>query len=202
VTIEPSDTNWDARLRDADPTVAEEIFARFSNRLAGLARQHLHQRLAARLDEQDVVQSALRTFFRRAAKGEFRIDTSTDLWRLLARITVVKAREQARFHTAQQRNVAAETPATGSDLLPIPAAEPGPLEQAVLIDQIEALLAGLPPLYGQLLQSRLEGGTVMAIADELGLSRQSVYRMLDFLGRRFAQLHPEAGRALDRKETS
>jgi DNA-directed RNA polymerase specialized sigma24 family protein len=187
---------WDERLRGADPAVGEEIFARFAERLARLARQHLSQRLAARVDDQDVVQSALRTFFRRSAQGEFRIDSSTHLWRLLARITVLKARQQARFHTAQQRSVAAEAPQPEHAGFALLAHDPGPVEQAALLDQIEALLDGLPPLYGQLLQCRLEGGTVVAIAAELGLSRQSVYRMLDVLEGRFTQLDPEAGREM------
>jgi hypothetical protein len=181
--------DWNGPLREA----ADEIFARYSERLARLARQHLSNRLAARLDEQDVVQSALRTFFRRSERGEFHIDTSSQLWRLLARITIVKAREQGRFHTAGVRDVAAEAGQQSAEPPPLAAPEPGPDDQVTLCDQIESLLAGLPEAYGQLLRCRLEGAQVSTIATDMGLSRQSVYRMLAVLARRFVGQHPEAG---------
>jgi RNA polymerase sigma factor (sigma-70 family) len=185
---------WAERLRRGDPEAAEQVFARYAERLARLASRHLSPRLAARLDGADVVQSALRTFFRRSAQGEFRIDSSNELWRLLARITLRKAQALARRHQADKRDVRAEMPASAERGCPeIPAGEPGPIEQAVLADQVEALLADLPPLYGELLQCRLQGQAVTDIARELGLSRQSVYRMLNLLQQRFRNLDPDQG---------
>src|SRR6516162_16394 len=102
------------RLRDGDPQAAEEIFARYAQRLTALAEQHLSRKLAARLDGQDVVQSVFRTFFRRSAAGEFRIDSSDELWRLLVQITLQKARAKARHHTAAVRDVTAEAPGGGA----------------------------------------------------------------------------------------
>jgi DNA-directed RNA polymerase specialized sigma24 family protein len=87
------------------------------------------------------------------------------------------------------RDVRAEVPADDEPARPeTPAAEPGPEEQAVLIDQVEALLDGLPPQYGDLLRSRLEGRSVTDIAQEMGLSRQSVHRMLNLLQQRSEEL--------------
>ena len=43
--------------------------------------------LQQREDPEDVVQTVLRTYFRRAALGEFQIADSSDLWALLAKIT-------------------------------------------------------------------------------------------------------------------
>src|SRR5690348_2853158 len=91
---------WDEGLRGADPGIAEEIFARYARGLVRVAQQHLSRKVAGRVDGEDVVQSALRTFFRRGERGDFRIDSSGQLWRLLVRITLMKARAQARFHTA------------------------------------------------------------------------------------------------------
>ena len=85
-----------------------EVFARYARRLALLAARRLSQRVAARADGEDVVQSVFRTFFRRCARGDFRIDGSADLWRLLVTITVRKARASARRHTAGRRDVNAE----------------------------------------------------------------------------------------------
>jgi RNA polymerase sigma-70 factor (ECF subfamily) len=192
MTPDDAQEDWNERLRRGDPVAAEEVFARYSAQLACLAGQNLSPRLAARLDSADVVQSAFRTFFRRCGQGEFHIDSSTQLWRLLARITLLKARAHARRHLADQRDVRAETPGDDVAIRALASSsEPGPAEQAVLLDQIEALLEGLPPQYGELLQRRLQGHSVSDIAREMDLSRQSVHRMLNVLQERFQDLDPD-----------
>jgi RNA polymerase sigma-70 factor (ECF subfamily) len=175
------------RLRRGDPQAAEEVFARYAQRLTSLAEQHLSRKLAGRLDGADVVQSVFRTFFRRSAAGEFRIDSSDELWRLLVRITLQKARAKGRHHTAGVRDVAAEEPGGGAALLLHAVThEPGPAEAAALVDQIETLLRGLPALYCDLLRLRLEGYSVSDTATQLGVSRRTVHRALQFLQQRLA----------------
>ncbi len=61
------------RCRAGDPEAAHQLFAAYARRLTGVADQHLSRKLAGREDGEDVVQSVFRTFFRRAAAGEFRI---------------------------------------------------------------------------------------------------------------------------------
>src|SRR5438132_1596809 len=78
----------DDRLRRRDPAAAEHVFARYAGQLVRVAEQHISRRLAGRVDGEDVVQSVFRTFFRRAEAGQFRIDSSVQLWQLLVRITV------------------------------------------------------------------------------------------------------------------
>ena len=176
------------RLRGGDAEAAEEVFARYAQRLTALAEQQLSRKLAARLDGADVVQSVFRTFFRRSSAGEFRIDSSAELWRLLVQITLQKARAYGRQHTAGVRDVAAEEPGGGAAFLrEIVAHEPGPEEAAVLIDQIETLLRGLPPLYCDLLQLRLEGYSVSDTATRLGVSRRTVHRGLHLLQQRLTR---------------
>jgi RNA polymerase sigma factor (sigma-70 family) len=176
------------RLRGGDPRAADEIFARYAQRLTCLAGQQLSRKLAARLDGADVVQSVFRTFFRRSAAGEFRIDTSDELWRLLVQITLQKARAYGRQHTAGLRDVAAEAPGGGAELLMKAVAhDPGPEEAAALIDQIEELLRGLPALYRVLLELRLAGHSVSDIATRLGISRRTVHRGLNLLQQRLTR---------------
>jgi DNA-directed RNA polymerase specialized sigma24 family protein len=50
-----------------------------------------------------------------------------------------------------------------------------------LVDQIEAILDGLPPLHGNVLNLRLEGRSPTEISEQLGVSRQTVYRVLELL---------------------
>jgi RNA polymerase sigma factor (sigma-70 family) len=177
-----------ARLRGGDPQAAAEVFARYAQRLTFLAEQQLSRKLAARLDGADVVQSVFRTFFRRSIAGEFRIDSSAELWRLLVQITVQKARSYGRQHTAGVRDVAAEVPGGGAaQLLEAVTHEPGPEEAAALVDQIEELLRGLPALYCDLLQLRLEGHSVSDTAVRLGVSRRTVHRGLRLLQQRLSR---------------
>src|SRR5262249_20272421 len=187
----PDPAPWGERLRAGDPRAAEQIFERYARRLARLAEQHLSQRLAGRVDGEDVVQSVFRTFFRRSAAAGFRIDTSSELWRLLVKLTVLKAPAKGRFHSAERRDVRARRPAGGDAWLPAAAArDPGPEDAAALADQVAALLDGLPELYGDILERRLRGEAVVDTARALGVSRQTIYRALDLLQKRLAALDP------------
>ena len=51
-----------ARLRAGDNAAAAEVFRRFANRLIGLARTHLDARVRQKVDPEDVMQSALKSF--------------------------------------------------------------------------------------------------------------------------------------------
>jgi RNA polymerase sigma-70 factor (ECF subfamily) len=173
------------RLAGGDPRAAEAIFQRYAGNLVRVAAEHLNRKLAGRVDGEDVVQSVFRTFFRRSVAGEFTIDSSDQLWRLLVTITLRKARAKARFHTAGVRDACVEA-AGGGEVKPADVAspDPGPEDAAVLVDQIEALLRGLPPLYPELLELRLQGHTVIETAARLGVSRQTVHRALNLLQQR------------------
>jgi RNA polymerase sigma-70 factor (ECF subfamily) len=176
------------RLRTGEPRAAEELFARYANRLISLADQNLSRKLAPRLDGADVVQSVFRTFFRRSAAGEFHIDGSDELWRLLVQITLQKVRAKARQHTAGVRAVTVEEPGGGAAFLARALAhEPGPAEVAAFVDQIETLLLGLPTLYGDILRLRLEGHSISDAAPKLGVSRRTVHRALQLLQHRLSE---------------
>ena len=76
--------------RAGDETAAARLYGRYAQQLLRLAEQHLSRRLSGRVDEEDVVQSVFRTFFRRSGGGEFQIDSSAQIWKLLVKITVLK----------------------------------------------------------------------------------------------------------------
>ncbi len=185
--MNPDDSipGWLTRWQAGDPEAAGLLFANYGKRLTRLAEQHLSRRLAGRVDGEDVVQSVFRTFFRRSAAGEFRIDSTVEIWRLLVKITLLKARATARFHMRTKRDVRAEVD-HGEDawLFEATAVEPGPAEAVALVDQIESLLRGLPPLYAELLDLRLQGIAAEDIGSRLNVSRRTVYRALTLLQQR------------------
>src|SRR5947199_272083 len=98
------------RYRRHDEAAAEALFCRYAERLTRLARVRLSRRLAARVDTEDVVLSAYRSFFVLARAGGVALRQSGDLWRLLVRITLRKVCRSARRHRADCRSVERERP--------------------------------------------------------------------------------------------
>jgi len=110
---------------------------------------------------------------------------------LLVQITLQKVRAYGRQHTAGMRDVAAEAPDGATLLLEAVAHEPGPAVAAALVDQIEAVLRGMPALYCDLLQLRLEGYSVSDTAARLRVSRRTVHRGLRLLQERLTRMKGE-----------
>ena len=97
------------RLRAGAPDAAGEIFRRFARRLIGLARLHLDARLRQKIDPEDVMQSALKSFFIRHAGGAFDLDSWDSLWSLLTVITLRKCGHKLEHFQAACRDVRRET---------------------------------------------------------------------------------------------
>ena len=172
------------RWQSGDEEAANQLFQIYSSKLTGLAGKHLSDRLARRADSEDVIQSVMRTFFNRSARGEFNINNSGELWRLLVTITLAKVRDLARRHTAAKRDVQAEVGGGSDWMLESLAGEPGPVEAAALVDQIETILRGLPDAHGEILALALAGYSRTEVAEKMKVSRQTVYRVLTLLRER------------------
>jgi RNA polymerase sigma factor (sigma-70 family) len=188
--MEDSDpvADWIRRCNAADPHAAELLFARYASRLTQIAEQHLSRRIAAREGGEDVVQSVFRTFFRRSAEGQFQIDSSAQLWRLLVKITLQKVRTRARHHSAKKRSAAAEVrPEDDSWVAEALGREPDPAAAAELVDLMEVMLNDMPPLYCRVLELRLQGVAPAHVARELSISRNTVYRALDLFKQRLIE---------------
>jgi RNA polymerase sigma factor (sigma-70 family) len=180
--------DWMRRWGAGDPRAAELLFARYGERLTQVAEQHLSRKLAAREGGEDVVQSVFRTFFRRSAEGQFQIDTSAQVWRLLVKITLQKVRTRARYHATKKRSAAAEVqPEEDSWVAEALAREPDPAAAAELVDLMEALVQGVPPLYCRVLELRLQGMVPADVARELSISRNTVYRALELFKQRLTE---------------
>jgi RNA polymerase sigma-70 factor, ECF subfamily len=179
--------------QDEPDLAVARLFERHAQRLAHLAERHLSRELSSRVDGEDVVQSVFRTFFRRCSLGEFKIDSSAQIWQLLAKITLLKARAVGRFHTAEKRDVGFEARSRDAFLKGAVTREPGPAEAVALVDQIEVLVRDLPPLYRDLLELRLRGFAVSEIAQELSVSRRTVQRALNLLQERLSKAAAEIG---------
>ena len=173
-----------ARFRTGDEQAAEELFHRYVGRLTALAQKRLSDRLARRVDADDIVQSAYRSFFIHARDGAYSLKESGDLWRLLVVITLNKLRRQVERNTAGKRAMnneqssRADTSATSLRPEAV-AAEPSPDEALAVVEEVQELMKGLTPSQCQMLQLRLQGHTVDEIAAQVNRSERGVRRLLD-----------------------
>ena len=175
----PSDELLLHRLKSGDERAADEVFHRYVDRLTALARSRLSQRLAARLNADDVVMSAYRSFFVRAKQGAFALEAGGDLWRLLVEITLHKLYRQASHHSAKKRSVARE--AAQPDGRPHRAVNTGPTaDQAVAAaEELALAMRELSDNARAALELRLQGHELNEIAKQLGCSERTVRRWLD-----------------------
>src|SRR5262245_30019452 len=80
-----------SRLKAGDVAAARQLWHVISSRLLGLARKKLPRGALGVGNEEDVVQSALASFFHGLEGGKFpRLHDRNDLWHLLAVITARK----------------------------------------------------------------------------------------------------------------
>ncbi len=170
--------------RAGDENAARQLFDRYVDRLLALARKRISNRLGARVDPDDIVQSVFRTFFGRAKAGQFQIEREEDLTKLLVRITVHKTLRQAEFHQAGKRDIGAETAQeeetpSGNRLTPVLAREPTPEEAVEFLDQLEHFLNQLSPQERQILELRMQGFSTEEIAQRLGTYDRKVRRFLE-----------------------
>ena len=148
-----------------------DIDRRFRERLCRLVEREIGRRFTAREDPEDVVQSALRSFFRGIKERRFHIDHSGALWRLLETITRRKILKHVEYHTAEKRHPEVEAPLRGELF---PNRDPTPEEAAQMTDLVQKVLAGLDSPYPEILRMRLEGHSDSAIAARIGFTRAAV----------------------------
>ena len=172
---------WLQRLLDGEQEVVSEFWTQYGDRLGKLAGRQLNPKLQRRVEADDVVQSACRTFFRRAEAGQFNLEESESLWRLLCAIVINKARMKVRFHLQDKRGVnREEDPGAAGDDRPVDlgvAATKAPDEIAELNDQFEFLMAGLDDEEKQIIQLKLEDLTNGEISKRMDCSERTVRRI-------------------------
>jgi RNA polymerase sigma-70 factor (ECF subfamily) len=165
-------------FRQGSEEAARELYERYVDRLIPLARQRLSDRLARRVDAQDVVQSVFRTFFNRVRNDRFTVEGPDDVYKLLCGITLRKALRQVAYHTAAKRDIHRERAAgTGrmaeADQKVDPT--PSPLAVNAFVEQLENFLEQLRPEQRQILELRLQGYGPREIAQQLGVLEHKVF---------------------------
>ena len=165
---------WIEGLRSGNNEVVRSFCEQFGPALQQVADRRMSPALKRRVGADDVVQSVCRTFFRRAARGEFEMSRRDDLWRLLCAVTLTKVREAERFHRRQRRSMRREveidrepTARMGADTL-----------EAEFADELDRLLTMLDDVQRKVVALRLEDCSTEEIAKTLRCSTRTVRRIL------------------------
>jgi eukaryotic-like serine/threonine-protein kinase len=164
-------------FQDGRSDAATAIFDRYVARLLALARSRIGPKLKRRVDAEDIVQSAYRSFFVHAKGEEYQLAEAGDLWRLLASITLHKVHKQVERQRAAKRSIDREEPAsTAAQNAKAP--EPSASEVVGIVEELQSVLATLTPYERRVLTSRLQGDSLDQIGHSLGKSNRTVRRFL------------------------
>src|SRR3954469_9267986 len=90
-----------ARLDSGEDAAAREVFEQFAGRLVAMARGRFNRLLARKVDPEDVVQSASKSFCGRRRAGKLDVDGRDGLWNLLALITLRKCADRSEYFLAE-----------------------------------------------------------------------------------------------------
>jgi RNA polymerase sigma-70 factor (ECF subfamily) len=186
-----------ARLRSGEDTAAREIFERFTWRLLALARRQFAPRLRPKVDPEDVVQSAYKSFFIRCSEGKLVPQNWDNLWGLLTLITLRKCADRARYFGAERRDAAREVSAStssspDSDLWRQAIdREPTPDEAALLAETVDQLLLTLDDDERHIVELSLQGHSTQEISQQLGRAERSVRRLRERVRKQLERMQNE-----------
>src|SRR5262245_12665176 len=192
------------RPRQAAQEAARRIFDTFARRLIGLARSRLDGAILRKVGAEDVVQSALLSFFRRDAVKPFDLANWDNLWSLLAVITLRKCGHQVEHYRAACRAVSLEAgkPASAGDESAASwvalARDPTPSEGAMLADTLGQLLDGLDEREASIVRLTLEGRSVAEISRTVGRSEYLVRKVVSQVKDRWQRACEWKSRGRDR----
>lgn len=192
----PSFLDLVQRLESGDAEAAAILFDRYARRLIGLARRRLDERVRPKADADDVVNSVIRTFCRRAAERPFDLDGPDALWALLVEITLRKCGRWNRHFRTRKRDIRREQtppPLSDSDCdhEPHDAAAPRPEDEAVLREMVEHLLRDLDDKARGVCEMRLQSYEIEEIAMALKCSTATINRKIKQIKDRMRELWPE-----------
>ena len=186
-----------ARIRAGDQQAAARVFRQFGQRLIALARSWLDTAIRKKLDPEDVVQSAFKSFFVRHAGGEYDIAGWDSLWSLLVVITLRKCGHRVEYFRAARRDVRREVvqPGPADDSKPsweLLAQDPSPLQAALLSETVQHLMRFLEqPHERQILELKLQGYTEPEISTQVSRSERTVRRVLQRVRQRLELLEEQ-----------
>ena len=184
-------------LAQGDPEATRFVWERYYRRLVGLARKKLRECSTRVADEEDAVQEAFCSFFRRAQAGLFpELKARDNLWCLLVVITARKVRDQISWQRRKKRNPGAIRTETqlgclsselaDPNLQLIIGTEPSPEFAAQVTEMHRHLMESLgDDELRQVAQLKMEGHTNEEITAWMDMSLSTVARNLRTIRKRW-----------------
>jgi DNA-directed RNA polymerase specialized sigma24 family protein len=154
------------------------VFRRYARRLVGLAARRFDGQMRERIDVEDAVLSACKSFFLRCRQDAFDLANWDELWSILAMITLRKCGHRFEHARAARRDVAHERRGPDEEVEGL-ALDRGPTseEAAMLAEVVERLFAATEPIDRPVVELILTGYTAEEVAARCDCSVRTVGRV-------------------------
>ena len=171
-------TRWLHELQQGSEAAAGRLWELLHQRIQRLAKKELQHRTVTGFDEEDVALSAFDTLCRSIQQKRYEVGDRDELWRLLAVITINKARRRARDENRLRRGGGFNRQC-GELLGSLASSQPDAGMAMAMEEECERLLSRLKKREVQLVALlKVEGYTNEEVAQQLGCSRRAVQRRL------------------------
>ena len=144
---QPSSRELFALYKTGDSKAAGEIYDRYVARLIGLVRKRLSSKLGRRVDPEDIVQSAYRSFFLRARDEQYVLERPATYRACLS--ASHSTNSMARSSDIRRRgamSLAKNQSHRRADAIEPVAPQPTAVEEVALFEQLEQVMKQLSPL--------------------------------------------------------
>jgi RNA polymerase sigma-70 factor (ECF subfamily) len=166
------------RVRAGDEWAAVELVRTYEPALRMEIRLRMKDpRLQRLLEPADLCQSVLKSFFVRAAAGQYDLDSPAELLALLRKMARNKVAEQTRKQQALRRDLRRDV-GLDEGTQPVASADPSPSRIAIGRETLAALRERLTPEELRLADLRSQGCDWSEIARELGRTPQALRKQL------------------------
>lgn len=172
----PKDVVLLERFRSGDGDAALQLYLRYADRLLRVATKQTAHELSTRFDPEDIVQSVFRTFFRRAASGQYNAPEGDELWKLLLVMALNKVRSRAGFHRSGKRDIR-KTQSMPSEQLDEGSGSHD-VARSILYMSVEEIIQRQPESHRGIIRLRIDGLDIQAIAERERRSKRTVERVL------------------------
>jgi len=180
---------------------ASEVYQRYATQLLPVVRREMTQRLRVRLDAEEVVNSAMNSFYRRHRDGQYHVPDRESFWNLLVGIARNKTRNQAKFHRRKKRDYQRELPTDGGDDRPSPQFEAkgkpdagsSPIGSLMADEEMDQMIGGLAEHLRPVALLLLAGHDAADMAEKFGCSQRTIERRIRELGRLLTRQTSQSG---------
>jgi RNA polymerase sigma-70 factor (ECF subfamily) len=186
-----SDGSLLRRFQRGEADASTELYLRYAARLHALVASQSSRDLARVVDAEEIVQSVFRTFFRRAAHGDYSVPYGEEMWKLLLVIALNKVRATGAYHRAAKRDLRQTVGGEAFDRALESQQDRDEDALAILKMVIEELLEGMPAANRRMVELRIEGYEVAEITEKVERSKRTVERVLQGFRNRLEALIDE-----------